>query len=115
MRRTARRWCEGARDSPRQVIVHVGSTCLPDAQALATQAGNHGAMAIAAPAPSYFKPRSVATLIDCCAGIARAAPETPFYFHDIPARLPNVSLTDGQTKALRRELETIGFLDWIQG
>jgi N-acetylneuraminate lyase len=34
--------------------------------------------------PSYFKPRSVDTLIECCREIASAAPGLPFYFYDIP-------------------------------
>ena len=51
----------------------------------AAEAQRFGAVAISALAPSYFKPRSLDTLIACCAEIAGAAPETPFYFYDIPA------------------------------
>ena len=49
------------------------------------QAEQLGATAISALAPSYFKPRSLAALIDCAAEIAAAAPKTPFYFYDIPS------------------------------
>jgi N-acetylneuraminate lyase len=81
----ARRWMDVIRGTRLQVIVHVGSNCVVDAQALAAQAEKLGAWAIAALAPSYFKPSNLAALIDCCAEIADAAPNTPFYFYDIPA------------------------------
>jgi len=85
-RRTlAERWFEVARGTALKVVVHVGSNCLADARALAAQAQALGAVAISALAPSYFKPRSLDALIACCADIATAAPETPFYFYDIPA------------------------------
>jgi N-acetylneuraminate lyase len=81
----ARRWFEVTVGTPLKVVVHVGSNCLGDARELAAQAGQLGATAIAAVAPSYFKPRTVAMLVDCCAEIAAAAPETPFYYYDIPS------------------------------
>lgn len=80
----ARRWCEAARGTPLQVVVHVGANCLGDARQLAAQAQQLGAAAISALAPSYFKPRSPATLIAGLADTAAAAPETPFYYYDIP-------------------------------
>lgn len=81
----AKRWFEVARGTALKIVVHVGSNCLADARALAAQAQALGAVAISALAPSYFKPRSLDALIACCADIAGAAPETPFYFYDIPA------------------------------
>jgi N-acetylneuraminate lyase len=84
-RALAQRWSEVARGTALRVVVHVGSNCLADARVLAAQAQQLGAAAIAALAPSYFKPRSLDLLIACCAEIAAAAPETPFYFYDIPA------------------------------
>src|SRR5262245_19772074 len=87
----ATRWFEVAHGTDLQVIVHVGSNCLEDARVLARQAQVLGAAAISALAPSYFKPSSVETLIACCAHVAEAAPDTPFYFYDIPA-LTGVSL-----------------------
>lgn len=83
-RALAQRWAEVARGSAMRVIVHVGSNCLEDARALAAQAQELGAIAIAAFSPSYFKPRDVSTLVACAAHIAAAAPATPFYFYDIP-------------------------------
>ncbi len=83
-RALAARWFEVVRGTPLRVVVHVGSNCLADARILAAQAEQLGALAISALAPSYFKPNSVARLVESCAEIASAAPNTPFYFYDIP-------------------------------
>ncbi len=88
----AGRWAEVIRGTELRLVVHVGSNCLADARKLASQAQSLGVTAIAALAPSYFKPGSVDALIACCAEIASAAPDLPFYFYDIPSmtgvRLP---------------------------
>ena len=55
-RQLTQRWCEVTRGTSLRPLVHVGSNCLEDAKALAAQAGQLGALAIAALAPSYFKP-----------------------------------------------------------
>ena len=83
-RALTQRWCEVARGTALKVVVHVGSNCLADSRALAAQAETLSAISISAFAPSYFKPRDLGTLIACCADIAAAAPNTPFYFYDIP-------------------------------
>jgi N-acetylneuraminate lyase len=88
----ARRWSEVARGSGLRLVVHVGANCLADARTLAAQAQQLGADAVAALAPSYFKPRSVDALAACCAEVAAAAPELPFYFYDIPS-MTGVSLS----------------------
>lgn len=80
----AQRWSEVVRTTGQRLIVHVGANCLADARALAAQAQTLGAFAISALSPSYFKPKSLETLIACCAEIAHAAPQTRFYFYDIP-------------------------------
>ena len=81
----ARRWMEVARGTTMRVVVHVGANALSDARALAGDAERLGAPAIAALAPSYFKPRSLDALVACAGDIAAAAPSTPFYFYDIPS------------------------------
>jgi N-acetylneuraminate lyase len=81
----AERWFQVVKGSELRVIVHVGSNCLADAKLLAGQAQELGAAAVAAFAPSYFKPDSLDCLIACAAEIAAAAPKTPFYFYDIPS------------------------------
>ncbi|MEI6236733.1 MAG: dihydrodipicolinate synthase family protein [Planctomycetota bacterium] len=78
------RWMDVARGTEMGVIVHVGSNCIADAVTLARQAQRLDASAISAIAPSYFKPRSLDLLIDCCAEVAAAAPGLPFYYYDIP-------------------------------
>ena len=89
--RLAERWMAVTRGTPLQVVIHAGANCLTDARALAAQAESLGATAVSALAPSFFKPRSLESLIACCADIAQAAPSTPFYFYDIPP-LTGVSL-----------------------
>jgi len=88
----AQRWMDVTRGTDLRVVIHVGANALADSRVLAAQAQKLGAPAIAALAPSYYKPRSLAVLIDCCADIAAAAAETPFYFYDIPA-LTNVNFS----------------------
>lgn len=80
----AKRWSEVIQGTTLQLVIHVGSNCLSDSQALAAQAQSLKATAISALSPSYFKPKSLDTLIACCQAIASSAPQTPFYFYDIP-------------------------------
>ena len=80
----SQRWSEVSRGTALRFIVHVGSNCLEDAKALAAQAGRLEARAISALAPSYFRPSNLGVLVEWCAQIAAAAPETPFFFYDIP-------------------------------
>ncbi len=102
-RRLAQRWFEIVRGTPLRVVVHVGSNCLTDAKELTAQAARLGAPAIAALAPSYFRPRDLAGLVDWCAEIASAAPETPFYFYDIPVMTHvNFSMPDFLAEAAGR-------------
>lgn len=66
------------------VIVHVGHLSLNEACALARHAEEAGADAIAAIAPSFFKPPTVTELVAWCAEVARAAPTLPFYYYYMP-------------------------------
>jgi N-acetylneuraminate lyase len=67
------------------VIVHVGHSCLTDAADLAAHAAAHGAAAISAVSPYYFKPASVSDLVASLAQITAAAPDMPFYYYHIPS------------------------------
>ena len=67
------------------LVAHVGHNCLDDVRTLARHASRIGVSAIAASAPSYFRPASVAVLVDCLASVAEVAPETPFFYYHIPA------------------------------
>lgn len=99
----SQQWSEVARGTFLRVVVHVGSNCLTDAKTLAAQAQQLGAVAISALAPSYFKPRSLEALVACAADIASAAPQTPFYFYDIPVLTGvNFSMPDFLTQARDR-------------
>ena len=66
------------------VVVQVGHNSLAEACELAAHAEAAGADATSAMPPSYFKPNSVAMLVECCRQIAAAAPKIPFYYYHIP-------------------------------
>jgi N-acetylneuraminate lyase len=83
--RLAERWAEVAAGTPLRVVVHVGTNSVVDSRALASAAEATGVAAIATIAPNYFKPATPELLIEWCAQVAAAAPNTPFYFYDIPA------------------------------
>lgn len=81
----AERWLAVTKGSSLKVIVHVGANCLDDARSLAAQAQKLGATGVSALAPSYFKPGSIAALVDSMARIAAGCPELPFYYYEIPS------------------------------
>ena len=102
-RQLAERWSAVTRGTPLGLVIHIGSNCLVDARTLAAQAQQLGVQAIAMLSPSYFKPRDLAALIACCADVAAAAPETPFYFYDIPSMTgTNFSMSDFLAQAPAR-------------
>lgn len=80
----AESWIAARRDGLR-VLVHVGHNALPDAITLARHARTIRADAIAALAPHFFRPATIADLLAYLEPIAAAAPETPFFYYHIPA------------------------------
>ncbi len=66
------------------VLVHVGHSSIAECRKLASHAEEIGADAISSVAAFYFKPSSVKNLVDSMAAIAAAAPNTPFYYYNIP-------------------------------
>jgi N-acetylneuraminate lyase len=82
-KRLCERWLDVAGDSMK-IAIHVGHNCQADAVALTAHARQAGAAAIAAMAPSFFKPESVAELIEFLLPIAAEAEPVPFYFYHIP-------------------------------
>ena len=80
----AKQWVSDAPPSL-PVIVHVGHVSLPEAQSLAEHAQSIGARAISTLAPFFFKPQTVAALVEFCVQIAAAAPSLPFYFYHLPS------------------------------
>ncbi len=99
----AKCWMAVTKGTAIRVVVHVGANCIADAKALADQAEDLGASAIAALAPMYFKPKNVAVLVETMAQIASAAPDTPFYYYDIPSMTGvNLSVPDFLSQARER-------------
>jgi N-acetylneuraminate lyase len=78
-------WCDVAKKSDLEVIVHVGHNNQIDARRLAAHAESVGADAVAALPPNYFKPQTVTELVEFLAPIAREASDLPFYYYSIPA------------------------------
>ncbi|MCA9129618.1 MAG: dihydrodipicolinate synthase family protein [Planctomycetales bacterium] len=91
----AETWIQHGHSAGLQVIVQVGHNCQIDAIQLADHANGIGADAISSLAPGYFKPNSASELVHFLTPIAAAAPQTPFYFYDIPVMTGvNVSTVD---------------------
>ncbi|NNJ24097.1 dihydrodipicolinate synthase family protein [Alienimonas chondri] len=85
------------------VLAHVGHNSLAEARSLAAHAAEVGADAVSATSPSYFKPNSVAALVDCAAEIAAGAPDLPFYYYHIPALTGvNLDMVEFLTRAGER-------------
>lgn len=82
--RVSERWMAAAGDRLR-VLVHVGHTSAADARALAAHAQEIGADAVGCLAPYFFKPGSIAALVEFCGHVAAAAPALPFYYYHIPS------------------------------
>ncbi|MGI5869105.1 MAG: dihydrodipicolinate synthase family protein [Kiritimatiellia bacterium] len=72
-------------DDDLKLVVHVGDNALPVSRQLAAHAQQVGAVAIGAMPPSFFRPASVAAVMDWCAAVAEAAPTLPFYYYHIPS------------------------------
>jgi N-acetylneuraminate lyase len=68
-----------------QVIVHVGHTSIAESKVLAEHSERLGARAIAALPPIFYKPTTVAGLVDYCHAIAEVVPRMPFYYYHIPS------------------------------
>lgn len=78
--------CRKKNDNPGfRVFVHVGSANLLEAARMAEHAQAQGADGIAMVPTFYFRPKDLGELIDQCKYVAGAAPETPFYYYNIPS------------------------------
>lgn len=75
----------GAAKGKLKIMVHVGHASIEEARKLARHAASIKADAISSVAAFYFKPQSVANLVDSIGSIAQAAPDTPFYYYHIPS------------------------------
>lgn len=104
-------WLAPAREHRIRLFVHVGSSTVADAAALAAHADKLGVDAISAMAPSYFKPATVADLAASLAEIAAAAPGTPFYYYDIS---PLTGVTLRSSELLERHADAIPTLAGVK-
>ncbi len=80
------------------LIAHVGALSIRDAQTLAGHAQAAGADAISVVPANFFKPGSVAGLIDYLSPIAACAPRLPFYYYHTTmsgVTLPMVPFLEG--------------------
>jgi N-acetylneuraminate lyase len=83
-KRVAEAWRRAAPASL-AIVVHVGHNAVGDSVDLARHAAAIGCDAIAALAPSFFKPAGAAGLVDYCTTLAAAAPALPFYYYHMPS------------------------------
>lgn len=83
-------WVESAKGRFK-VIAHVGSNSQREAMELARHANEAGADAVAAMAPCFFKPATVADLVGFFEPVAKSAEELPFYYYNMPS-MTGVSL-----------------------
>lgn len=86
-----------------KLFIHAGHNSPGDAIRLARHAQSIGADAVAAIAPSFFKPVGLDGIVDWCAQIAKAAPKLPFYYYHMPSMSGvSVSVADFMPKAAAR-------------
>ncbi|HAS6029488.1 N-acetylneuraminate lyase [Vibrio vulnificus] len=76
----AERWVKAA-DGKLDIILHTGALSIVDTLELTRHAETLDILATSAIGPCFFKPSSVADLINYCAQIAEAAPSKGFYYY----------------------------------
>ncbi len=85
-----------------KIVVHTGSANLYEAAAMAEHAQAQGADGIAMVPTFYFRPKNITDLIEQCRYVASAAPDTPFYYYNIPSMTGvNFPLTTFMEHAIR--------------
>lgn len=81
----AEAWASCTRnDEEFRVMLLLGGNSLSECRELARHAADIGIHAVSFLPPFYFKPADVETLARCCAEVASAVPDMPFYFYHIP-------------------------------
>ncbi|HFQ4949367.1 TPA: N-acetylneuraminate lyase [Vibrio vulnificus] len=76
----AERWVKAA-DGKLDIILHTGAMSIVDTLELTRHAETLDILATSAIGPCFFKPSSVADLVNYCAQIAEAAPSKGFYYY----------------------------------
>lgn len=81
----AEAWAACSRNDKDFIVMPLlGGTSLTDCKELALHAREIGLDAVSFTAPFYFKPANVEMLAQCCAEVASAVPDLPFYYYHIP-------------------------------
>ena len=87
-----------------KIFVHTGSSNLYEAAQMAEHAQAQGADGIAMVPTFYFRPKTLADLIEQCKYVAAAAPEVPFYYYNIPSltgvNFPLISFLEVATREI---------------
>ncbi|MCA3950166.1 N-acetylneuraminate lyase [Vibrio vulnificus] len=76
----AERWVKAA-DGKLDIVLHTGALSIVDTLELTRHAETLDILATSAIGPCFFKPSSVADLVNYCAQIAEAAPSKGFYYY----------------------------------
>lgn len=81
----AKAWADCTKgDNDFKVMMLTGGTSIADSIDIAEYARTTGLYAVSFTAPYYFKPADTKALADCCAAVAGAVPDMPFYYYHIP-------------------------------
>ena len=68
-----------------KIVVHAGCCNLYETAQMAEHAQTQGVDGVAMVATFYFRPTTMEDLVEQCEYVASAAPETPFYYYNIPS------------------------------
>ncbi|HMG94070.1 MAG TPA: dihydrodipicolinate synthase family protein [Chryseolinea sp.] len=86
-----------------KIFAHVGSCNLYETAQMAEHAQSQGVNGIVMVSTFYFRPKSVEDLVEQCLYVAGAAPQTPFYYYNIPSLTGvNLPLIDFMELASKR-------------
>ena len=77
-----------------KLIIHTGALSIADIHELGSHAQKLGVFATSIVPPTYFKPGSIAQLVEFCRIAASAAPDLPFYYYHTMLTAPNLPMVD---------------------
>lgn len=77
-----------------KLIIHTGALSLTDIRELGRHAQKLGVFATSIVPPTYFKPGTIAQLVEFCRIAASATPNLPFYYYHTMLTAPNLPMVD---------------------